>query len=162
SSVAMAAVHAGLLKVGEKGLVRVTVLAGQSSYRGSARNGITSSSYGTWQGSFRVEAGPALKPEPEKPIDNPHVAEMRGSEWLHREAVATLSQMLMAEDRPLRRLMVAMLELIPGKEATLALARAAVFDLSPDVREAAVRALEQRGDRAQVRPVFLQGLQHPW
>jgi hypothetical protein len=162
SSVALAAVHAGLLKVGERGLVQVTMLAGQNSYVGSTRNGVTSTSYGAWAGSFKLEAGPALKPEPEKPINKPQVADMQGSEWLQPEAVATLSQMLMAEDRPLRMLMVAMLELIPGREATLALARAAVFDLSPDVREAAVGALRQRGDRAQVRPVFLQGLQYPW
>jgi hypothetical protein len=162
SSVALAAVHAGLLKAGERGLVQVTLLAGQNSYRGSTRNGVTSNSYGAWAGSYKVEAGSALKPEPEKPINKPQVADMQGSEWLQPEAVATLSQMLMAEDRPLRLLMVAMLELIPGREATLALARAAVYDLSPDVREAAVGALRQRGDRAQVRPVFLQGLQHPW
>jgi hypothetical protein len=162
SSVALAAVHAGLLKVGERGLVQVTLLAGQNSYQGSTRNGVSSSSYGAWAGSFKVEAGPALKPESEKSIDKPQVAEMRASEWLQPEAVATLSQMLMAEDRPLRLLMVAMLELIPGREATLALARAAVYDLSPDIREAAVGALRQRGDQAQVRSVFLQGLQYPW
>ncbi|GAB6041397.1 hypothetical protein JCM17961_20710 [Endothiovibrio diazotrophicus] len=56
SSVAAAAVHAGVLAVDETGVVKVTVLAGQASYAGSSANGVTSASYGTWSGSFRVEA----------------------------------------------------------------------------------------------------------
>ena len=55
SSIAAAAVHAGLVKVGERGLVKVTLLPGQEKYAGSERNGLTSGSYDTWGGSFRVE-----------------------------------------------------------------------------------------------------------
>src|SRR5262249_4597866 len=83
-------------------------------------------------------------------------------EWLQPEAVATLSQMLMAEDRPLRALLVETLDQISAREATLALARAAVFDLSPDVREAAVVSLRARGAQEQSRPIFLQGVRYPW
>ncbi|MBI1916079.1 MAG: hypothetical protein HYS12_15300 [Planctomycetes bacterium] len=55
SPIAMAAVHAGVLKVGEKAVVKVTILPGQGSYSGSMRNGISTSDYGPWQGSYKVE-----------------------------------------------------------------------------------------------------------
>jgi hypothetical protein len=50
-----AAVHAGVLKAGEKGTVKVTILPGQTGYQGTTRNGITSSPYGQWGSSYRVE-----------------------------------------------------------------------------------------------------------
>ena len=56
SSLAKAAVHAGILKAGEKGAVKVTIIAGQQSYTGSTRNGVTTSDYGPWSGSYKVEA----------------------------------------------------------------------------------------------------------
>ena len=56
SKLAKAAVHAGVLKNGETGTIKVTILAGQSSYQSSTRNGITSSSYGSWVGSFKLES----------------------------------------------------------------------------------------------------------
>jgi hypothetical protein len=55
SSLAAAAVHAGLVQPGERRKVRVTILPGRDTYQGSSRNGVTSSSYGPWQGSFRIE-----------------------------------------------------------------------------------------------------------
>jgi hypothetical protein len=55
SSVATAAVHAGVLKDGERGLVLVKILPGQNSYRTSTHNGVTSREWGDWQGSFRFE-----------------------------------------------------------------------------------------------------------
>jgi beta-lactamase regulating signal transducer with metallopeptidase domain len=55
STLAAAAVHAGILSPGEDGRVRVTILPGQSSYEGTNRNGVTSSSYGPWPGSYRIE-----------------------------------------------------------------------------------------------------------
>lgn len=54
SSLAAAAVHAGILSPGQRGIVRVTILPGQQSYEGSARNGVTSQTYGQWDGSYRV------------------------------------------------------------------------------------------------------------
>ena len=52
STVAAAAVHAGVLAAGETKTVTVTILAGQASYPASTRNGITSSSWGSWGGSY--------------------------------------------------------------------------------------------------------------
>jgi hypothetical protein len=54
SRLAMAAVHAGILKEGETGVVKVKIVAGQPSYAGSARNGITSSGYGGYGGSYEI------------------------------------------------------------------------------------------------------------
>jgi hypothetical protein len=55
SALASAAVHAGVLAVGQKGIVKVTILSGQDSYTSSTRNGLTSGSWGNWVGSYRVE-----------------------------------------------------------------------------------------------------------
>ncbi len=56
SSLAAAAVHSGALKMGETGLVKVTILPGRESYEGSTRNGITSSSWGSYSASYKVES----------------------------------------------------------------------------------------------------------
>jgi hypothetical protein len=55
SPIAVAAVHAGLLKPGETGLIRVTIERGRESYTGSPRNGVTSLNYGAHPGSYRIE-----------------------------------------------------------------------------------------------------------
>jgi hypothetical protein len=55
SSLAAAAVHSGLLKRAERGLIRVTIERGRDSYSGSPRNGVTSLNYGAHQGSYRIE-----------------------------------------------------------------------------------------------------------
>jgi hypothetical protein len=60
SAIGAAAVHAGLLRLGERGYVRVTILPGQQSYAGSEQNGIKSSSAENWLGSFSV--GPGTRP----------------------------------------------------------------------------------------------------
>jgi hypothetical protein len=52
SKLSSAAVHAGLLKVGETATIKVTIHKGQDSYNGSLQNGITSNSYGAWDGSY--------------------------------------------------------------------------------------------------------------
>lgn len=52
SSVCTAAVHAGLITLAEGGTVVAQIAPGESSYRGSTANGITSSDYGTFGGSF--------------------------------------------------------------------------------------------------------------
>ena len=56
SPVATVAVHAGILRPGQKGRVRITILDGRLSYEGSTRNGVTSQPYGPWGGSYRIEA----------------------------------------------------------------------------------------------------------
>lgn len=52
SSIGSAAVHMGLLTFEKGGEVTIEIRNGQSSYEGSARNGVSSSSYGEWGGSF--------------------------------------------------------------------------------------------------------------
>src|SRR5581483_1253345 len=55
SPLAAAAVHAGVLRDGMRGIVKVTILPGHSSYRGSTQNGVQSESWNAWDGSYRVE-----------------------------------------------------------------------------------------------------------
>jgi Ca2+-binding EF-hand superfamily protein len=54
SSIAAAAVHAGVVEVGQTRLVKVTLLPGAERYEGSVRNGVTTQSYGGFARSFRV------------------------------------------------------------------------------------------------------------
>lgn len=56
SSLATAVVHAGVLKDGETGVVKVTIVEGQNSYEPSTENGVTSFMWGSWHGSYKVEA----------------------------------------------------------------------------------------------------------
>jgi Ca2+-binding EF-hand superfamily protein len=58
SPIAAAAVHAGLLQIGQTRLVKVTILPGQQSYRGSVRNGVVTRNYGPFASSYRVELAP--------------------------------------------------------------------------------------------------------
>jgi len=53
SMLAAAAVHAGLLREGETGVVNVEIMPGQQSYDAAERNGVASIPYGSWGGSFR-------------------------------------------------------------------------------------------------------------
>jgi len=53
SSICTAAVHAGRISLAAGGVVTIQIEPGQASYAASVRNGITSSSYGSWGGSFR-------------------------------------------------------------------------------------------------------------
>ena len=55
SFLAMAAVHSGVLKEGQHGVVKVTALPGQQTYNASTRNGVTSNPFGTCTISFKVE-----------------------------------------------------------------------------------------------------------
>ena len=52
SNIATAAIHAGVIKEGEKKVVAIRILEGKNSYRASTRNGIKSSSYTAWDGSY--------------------------------------------------------------------------------------------------------------
>lgn len=56
SDISAAAVHAGILKVGETKTISITILPGQESYGGTLRNGIRSGDYGQWDGSFKFNA----------------------------------------------------------------------------------------------------------
>jgi hypothetical protein len=78
-----------------------------------------------------------------------------------RGALATLLQMLQVEDVPTRLVLVRELAKVKSIGASAALAKRALVDLSPEVRAAAVAALEKR-PRGQYVPVLLQGLRYPW
>ena len=57
SNLGTACVHAGLLKPGEEGMVKVTMVQPLPTFHGSARNGVSSSPWTTgWSGAFQVEA----------------------------------------------------------------------------------------------------------
>jgi hypothetical protein len=82
-------------------------------------------------------------------------------EWRQSDALPALVQMLQGEDRAVRLILVEVVADIKGGAASAALARRALFDLSAEVREAAVRALADR-PREEYRPLLLDGLRYPW
>lgn len=53
SAICVAAVHAGVIKE-DGGPVKVSLHPGRPSYRGSFSNGVTTSSWGSYQQSFKV------------------------------------------------------------------------------------------------------------
>jgi hypothetical protein len=81
--------------------------------------------------------------------------------WLRPEAIPTLRQLLMNEQRTIRLLLVDLLSKIEGPQASLALAERAVFDLHPDVRLAALVALKSR-PVSEYEPALIAGLRYPW
>jgi hypothetical protein len=58
SSVCTAAVHAGLITLAKGGKVVIEMIDGQTSYRSSKRNGIKTSPYPAWQGSYIILDAP--------------------------------------------------------------------------------------------------------
>ena len=52
SSIGTAAVHAGLISFASGGKVTIKIVEGMSSYEGSQSNGVATSGYGAWGGSF--------------------------------------------------------------------------------------------------------------
>jgi hypothetical protein len=56
STLGAAAVHAGLLKPGETGVLRVTVVTPPEKFPGSTRNGVTTSDYGTFPHAWKLSA----------------------------------------------------------------------------------------------------------
>lgn len=89
--------------------------------------------------------------------------EMHGQnpEWLRAGAIPALMQQLMAEETPIRRLLVELLSEIKDRQASVALANRAAFDLSPEVRSMAIKALQDRPPD-DYRWVFLRALRYPW
>ena len=53
SEIATAAVHAGVLKAGETGIVKLMMLPGRKSYPAVTRNGLTSHSFDSWDASYK-------------------------------------------------------------------------------------------------------------
>ena len=56
SPLEVAAVHAGLLRPGQSGIVKVRPLPGQDHYEASSQNGVQSLAYGQQRGSYRFGA----------------------------------------------------------------------------------------------------------
>jgi hypothetical protein len=54
SAIATAAVHAGLAKVGETAVVRITVEQPLAKYQGSVRNGVTSHEFSHYGTAYRL------------------------------------------------------------------------------------------------------------
>jgi LCCL domain len=54
SQLATAAVHAGVLKPGQTGVVKVTIMASPPLFQGSTQNGVTSHPYGMYPASYKV------------------------------------------------------------------------------------------------------------
>ena len=72
-----------------------------------------------------------------------------------------LMQLLMAERTPARLVLVDVLARIKGAAASKALARLAIFDLAPEVREQALVSLRDRPIE-DYRQSLLEGLRYPW
>jgi HEAT repeat protein len=90
-----------------------------------------------------------------------NAAEIKPSEWRQVGAIPALVQLLQAENTPIRLLLVELLSQIEGKEAGVALAQRALFDLSPQVREKAVQSLLDR-PTAEFRQTLIESFRHPW
>lgn len=84
-----------------------------------------------------------------------------GKDWTSADAIPTMLQMMQAENKPVRKVLVERLAAIPDRRATAALAMRAVTDLSPDLREAALKALKDRSAE-DYRPILLAGLRYPF
>ena len=56
SYLATATVHAGVLKVGQRGIVKVTIYKSPDAHRGSTQNGVTTFNWGAYTASYTVES----------------------------------------------------------------------------------------------------------
>jgi hypothetical protein len=54
SPLATVAVHAGVLKQGQTGVVKVTIVVPPAAFQGTARNGVSSADYGPFPGAYMV------------------------------------------------------------------------------------------------------------
>ncbi len=70
-------------------------------------------------------------------------------------------QLLTAERTPTRQVLVDVLGKIRGTAAVKALARLAVFDIAPEVREQAILALRERPVES-YNSLLIRGLRYPW
>ena len=62
SQLSAVAVHAGVLKIGEKGLLKVTILPGQDRYLGTLSNDVRSNDFGPYPKSYTIEVAPQAPP----------------------------------------------------------------------------------------------------
>jgi hypothetical protein len=99
--------------------------------------------------------------DPGKVAGKGRTLEPRLQDWLTPAAVPVLMQLLQAENTPVRMVLVDVLGKIPGKVASEALANRALMDLSPEVRELAIKELKSRPVEEHAT-ALLQGLRYPW
>jgi hypothetical protein len=83
------------------------------------------------------------------------------NERLQTRVLPALMQMLTAESTAVRRVLVENLAETEHPTASEALAHVALFDLTPEVRSEAIRALAARPAR-EYRHVLLAGFRYPW
>jgi HEAT repeat protein len=89
------------------------------------------------------------------------ILEQEGKAWRDDVSVRTLAQILQTGDLPVRLTLLKTLSQTMGEAAGTALAQRAVFDFSPEVRQAAVKALKAR-PHEEYRSVLLEALRYPW
>ena len=82
-------------------------------------------------------------------------------EWLKDQYAPGLAQMLCVESVPIRQQLTKMLAACKGRNASVALARQALFDLDSSVRDSAVSALRNRPSE-EYRQTLLDGMRYPW
>ena len=82
-------------------------------------------------------------------------------DWKHANSVTILEQMLQVEPSTHRLLLLNMLRQIEGRTASEAIARRALFDMDPAVRDAAANALDDR-PRPEYAQVIGKGMNYPW
>jgi hypothetical protein len=87
--------------------------------------------------------------------------ETSSTEWRGDVGVRILEQMIQPENEGVRQQLIKSLAATKGKTASTVLVRRAVFDLSPAVREAALKALKDR-PAEEYRPALLESLCYPW
>lgn len=61
SSIAAAAVHAGLLEEGGTGIVKLRLLPGKDEYQGTTRNGVSTRNWGPYNSSYRLDKVEGLR-----------------------------------------------------------------------------------------------------
>lgn len=82
SSPCVAAVHAGVLAPGQSGRILGFIAPGLPSYSGSQRNGVSTSDYGEWAGSFQFRPYDGTAPAPGTINWSTNATEYRGSPGL--------------------------------------------------------------------------------
>src|SRR6266498_2135553 len=91
-----------------------------------------------------IPRGSSLDPRPDPDTLRRELLGKDRPDWLRPEAIPALLQLLQAEGKSVRRVLVELLAKINHRRATEALAVRTVVDLSAEVREAAVHALRER------------------
>lgn len=115
---------------------------------------------GLEQDSFRSRHGQTHAAEHEA-FWNTYEARSRGQGIETAQGVAALTQILGPERKQLRHSLVRKLSLSNRPEATRALARAALFDVSSDVRMAALKELKNRPKDGVQDEILMHGIRYP-